>query len=142
MCCPGCQAVAQAIVDNNLTDYYKYRTEVSPTATNLVPEQLQELALYDKPELQQTFVSQADNKHAEIKQASLILEGIVCAACVWLSERHVNALPGVQEFLEVPRPMVQAGKAIRMQDIGPGEANCTVGQLDLYLRAQVHVALE
>ena len=98
MCCPGCQAVAQAIVDNNLTDFYKYRTESSATAANLVPEQLQQLSLYDKPELQGSFVSQADNKHAQIKQASLILEGIVCAACVWLNERHVNALPGVQEF--------------------------------------------
>ncbi len=26
------------------------------------------------------------------------MEGIVCAACVWLNERHVNALPGVLEF--------------------------------------------
>ena len=97
MCCPGCQAVAQAIVDNHLTDFYKYRTEASPTAANLVPEQLQQLSLYDKPELQDSFVDQ-DDRHAEIKQASLILEGIVCAACVWLNERHVNALPGVKEF--------------------------------------------
>lgn len=97
MCCPGCQAVAQAIVDNDLTDFYKYRTESSPTAANLVPEQLQQLSLYDKPELQDSFVSQ-DKRQAEIKQASLILEGIVCAACVWMNERHVNALPGVKEF--------------------------------------------
>ena len=27
MCCPGCEAVAQAIIDNGLNDYYKYRTE-------------------------------------------------------------------------------------------------------------------
>jgi Cu2+-exporting ATPase len=26
MCCPGCQAVAQAIVENGLTDFYQYRT--------------------------------------------------------------------------------------------------------------------
>jgi Cu2+-exporting ATPase len=97
MCCPGCQAVAQAIVDNHLTDFYKYRTEVSPTAANLVPDQLQQLSLYDQPELQGSFVNQ-DEGQADIKQASLILEGIVCAACVWLNERHVNALPGVKEF--------------------------------------------
>lgn len=60
-----------------------------------VPEVLQELTLYDKPELQKTFVS-TDGKN--IKQASLILEGIVCAACVWLNERHISALPGVVEF--------------------------------------------
>jgi len=95
MCCPGCQAVAQAIVDNNLTDYYKYRTERSQTSRQLVPDALKSLDLYDRPELQQSFVrSEAEN----IKEASLILEGIVCAACVWLSERHVMQLPGVISF--------------------------------------------
>jgi Cu2+-exporting ATPase len=95
MCCPGCQAVAKAIVDGGLTSFYKYRTDTSPTARAAVPEVLQELTLYDKPELQRTFVS-TDEKN--IKQASLILEGIVCAACVWLNERHISALPGVVEF--------------------------------------------
>ena len=32
------------------------------------------------------------------RTASLILEGITCAACVWLNERHVRALPGVLSF--------------------------------------------
>ena len=95
MCCPGCQAVAKAIVDGGLTSFYHHRTETSPTARAALPEVLQELTLYDKPELQKTFVS-TDDKN--IKQASLILEGIVCAACVWLNERHISALPGVVEF--------------------------------------------
>lgn len=95
MCCPGCQAVAKAIVDGGLSSFYKHRTETSLTARAAVPEVLQELTLYDKPELQRAFVS-TDDKN--IKQASLILEGIVCAACVWLNERHISALPGVVEF--------------------------------------------
>ena len=95
MCCPGCQAVAKAIVDGGLTSFYQHRTETSPTARAAVPEVLQELTLYDKPELQKTFVS-TDDKN--IKQASLILEGIVCAACIWLNERHINSLSGVVEF--------------------------------------------
>ena len=95
MCCPGCQAVAKAIVDGGLTSFYKYRTDTSPMARAAVPEVLQELTLYDKPELQKTFVSTDDEN---FKQASLILEGIVCAACVWLNERHISALPGVVEF--------------------------------------------
>lgn len=95
MCCPGCQAVAQAIVDGGLSGFYSFRTDVSPTARAVVPDVLQQLSLYDKPELQRTFVS-VDDKN--IKQASLILEGIVCAACVWLNEKHISALPGVVEF--------------------------------------------
>ncbi|MFK5914410.1 MAG: heavy metal translocating P-type ATPase [Woeseiaceae bacterium] len=95
MCCPGCQAVANAIVDGGLTSFYQHRTEASPTARAAVPDVLQELTLYDKPELQGAFVSTDENN---IKQASLILEGIVCAACVWLNERHINALEGVVDF--------------------------------------------
>lgn len=95
MCCPGCQAVAKAIVDGGLTSFYEHRTETSPTARAALPDVLEQLTLYDKPELQKTFVS-VDDKN--IKQASLILEGIVCAACVWLNERHISALKGVVEF--------------------------------------------
>ncbi|MDX1824202.1 MAG: heavy metal translocating P-type ATPase metal-binding domain-containing protein, partial [Thiohalomonadales bacterium] len=98
MCCPGCQAVAQAIVDGGLTDYYRHRTATSITAQNLVPEELQNLTIYDQPEVQRSFVTNEERDAAEVKSASLILEGIVCAACVWLNERHVNALPGVIEF--------------------------------------------
>jgi len=98
MCCPGCQAVAQAIVDGGLADYYRHRTATSATAKNLVPEELQNLTIYDQPEVQRSFVTNEPRDAAEVKQASLILEGIVCAACVWLNERHVNALPGVIEF--------------------------------------------
>lgn len=95
MCCPGCQAVAQAIVDNGLADFYRYRTEPAANPRDVVPDALQGLELYDKPELQKGFV-RVDDEH--LREASLILEGIVCAACVWLNERHVGALPGVVEF--------------------------------------------
>lgn len=94
MCCPGCQAVAQAIVDNGLSDYYRYRTESSPMARQLVPEALKNLELYDRNDIQQSFVS----ARGDLREASLILEGIVCAACVWLSEHHLMQLPGVVSF--------------------------------------------
>ena len=95
MCCPGCEAVAKAIVEGGLTSFYEHRTETSPTARAALPDVLDQLTLYDKPELQRSFVS-TDDKN--IKQASLILEGIVCAACIWLNERHISALQGVVEF--------------------------------------------
>ncbi len=95
MCCTGCQAVAEAIVDNNLTDYYRFRTEIGSKAEDLVPEALRQLQVYDSPELQKTFVRATDSA---VREASLILEGIVCAACVWLNEKHVKQLPGVLDF--------------------------------------------
>ena len=95
MCCHGCQAVAQAIVDGGLTSFYQHRETPSRRPEDLVPEALRRFELYDQPALQQSFV-QADT--ASTRTASLILEGITCAACIWLNERHVNALPGVLDF--------------------------------------------
>ncbi|MDQ7074563.1 MAG: heavy metal translocating P-type ATPase [Gammaproteobacteria bacterium] len=93
MCCPGCEAVANAIVAGGLESFYLQRTE-STTPTELIPSALQQTEIYDNAQLQQSFVS----AEGEIKEASLILEGIVCAACVWLNERHVSGLSGVISF--------------------------------------------
>ncbi len=95
MCCPGCQTVAQAIVDNHLTSYYQQRTSAPRTPQELVPDALRQLKLYDREEVQRSFVQV---RAGDEREASLILEGIVCAACIWLSEQHVQALPGVLEF--------------------------------------------
>lgn len=94
MCCPGCQAVAEAIVDQKLENYYKNRSELPPRPDELVPEFLQQIKLFDREEVQKSFVSGEGDE----KSAALILEGIVCAACAWLSESHVRKIPGVIEF--------------------------------------------
>lgn len=44
MCCPGCETVAQTIVDSGLVSYYQYRTAPAEKA-DLVPEQLQALSI-------------------------------------------------------------------------------------------------
>jgi Cu2+-exporting ATPase len=94
MCCRGCEAVARAIVDGGMGDYYRYRTATAPTAREIVPEFLRQTALYDHPAIQKSFV-RADGEH--VREAALILEGITCPACVWLNERHLAHLPGVLE---------------------------------------------
>jgi Cu2+-exporting ATPase len=94
MCCRGCEAVAEAIVEAGLSDFYHHRTAPSLRAEDLIPDALRGLELYDRPDLQQRFV----RTDGDLRDASLILEGIVCAACVWLNERHVGRLPGVVEF--------------------------------------------
>lgn len=93
MCCRGCQAVAEAIVANHLEDYYRHRTAPATTPQELVPEALGRLAVYDHPDIQKSFVIDA-GEHT--REAVLILEGITCAACIWLNERHLMQLPGVK----------------------------------------------
>jgi len=95
MCCHGCEAVARAIVDGGLEGFYDHRTANPPTPEELVPDALRRLELYDQARLQESFV-EVDEGNA--RQVSLILEGITCAACVWLNEHHVGRLRGVLEF--------------------------------------------
>ena len=92
MCCAGCEAVAQAIVSNGLERYYQHRSALPTSAQEIVPVALQTLAAYDHPEFQKTFVRPTAENESE---AALILEGITCAACVWLNEQHLAKQPGV-----------------------------------------------
>lgn len=90
-CCRGCQAVAQTIIASGQGAYYHHRTALPATAREAEAE-LAQLGLYDLPEIQESFVRvEAEN----IREAALILENIVCAACIWLNERHIAGLPGV-----------------------------------------------
>ncbi|NDP49297.1 MAG: heavy metal translocating P-type ATPase, partial [Sulfuriferula multivorans] len=90
-CCRGCQAVAQTIIDSGQGAYYTHRTALPATPREAETE-LAKLGLYDLPEIQESFVRvESEN----IREAALILENIVCAACIWLNERHISGLPGV-----------------------------------------------
>ena len=92
MCCHGCQAVAQSIVANGLEDYYRSRDSLPEAPREAMPAILEQLALYDHADFQKSFVKTLWESERE---ASLLLEGITCAACIWLNERHVGKLPGV-----------------------------------------------
>lgn len=95
MCCPGCQAVSQAIMDAGLSSYYQFRSEPGNRQTALVPEQLSQYSAYDLPEVQQDFV----HKQGAIDSTSLSIDGITCAACAWLIEHKLKPVAGVTNVL-------------------------------------------
>lgn len=97
MCCPGCQAVAQTIVDGGLDNFYRHRDNLAPAPDNLTGGAPldDELALYDNPSIQAGFVRSLEDNRSE---ATLVMEGITCAACVWLLEHHLSRQPGVESF--------------------------------------------
>ncbi|PXF30492.1 hypothetical protein WH50_15215 [Pokkaliibacter plantistimulans] len=98
MCCPGCQAVCQTIMDAGLGDYYQHRQQGNLPA-DLAPQSLtselsDELQLFDQQALQQDFVEDTGQGH---KRAVFIVEGITCAACIWLLEHSLRKIPGVKQ---------------------------------------------
>lgn len=93
LCCPGCQAVAEAIVKGGLESYYQHRSDAAINPEALPKVLGEELALYDRTDVQQPFV----RHEGDLASTSLMIEGISCAACGWLIERHVRNLAGVAE---------------------------------------------
>ncbi len=89
-CCPGCQAVAETIIDCGLGSYYQHRTSTAPKA-DVVPDELRRLQHYDLDEIQQDFVLERDH----VREVQLSIGGLTCAACAWLIERHLAQVPGV-----------------------------------------------
>jgi len=91
-CSPGCAAVAKSIVDSGLDDFYRFRSH--PNQRDAATEgQTADapLAVYDHPEVQKSFVRNVGDN----REASLILEGIRCSACLWLNEQHLRKLDGI-----------------------------------------------
>jgi Cu2+-exporting ATPase len=86
-CCAGCQAVASTIVAGGFEQYYATRS-----APAVRPGELAAAAAYDDPLAQAQFtVSRGPHE----RSTTLILDGIRCAACLWLNEQTLRRLPGV-----------------------------------------------
>lgn len=94
LCCPGCEAVAHAIVEGGLESYYRYRTELPERPDERQAANADTWQVFDDPGLQAKFVHpEGDSHHVH---ATLAVDGITCAACAWLIEHRLNALNGVE----------------------------------------------
>ncbi len=88
-CCTGCKSVCEAIYAAGLQGFYKRTPDGLPLAPP--PDIPAELALYDLDEVQEEYVdSLSDNR-----EIHLLVEGIHCAACVWLIENSLKAQTGL-----------------------------------------------
>jgi len=90
-CCTGCKSVCEAIFAAGLEGYYRRTPEGEIFGPP--PEPPKDLALFDLDAVQEEFTDTA----TEARDINLLVEGIHCAACVWLIENGLGALPGVEE---------------------------------------------
>ncbi|MGR6874411.1 heavy metal translocating P-type ATPase [Pseudomonas sp. HK3] len=96
MCCVGCQAVTNAIVESGSESFYQYRSDTNTTpdfTIDTLPQSIrQELTLFDNTDVLADIATQTDSHFETV----LIIEGITCAACGWLIEKQLQRFAGVQ----------------------------------------------
>ncbi|MDZ7902918.1 MAG: heavy metal translocating P-type ATPase metal-binding domain-containing protein [Rheinheimera sp.] len=85
-CCPGCQAVADTIIKQGLSDYYRFRSKPASKA-DAVPAELQQLQSYDHPDI----LAELAVLQGEFQRIELSIAGMSCAACAWLIEKNFQA---------------------------------------------------
>lgn len=92
-CCAGCQSVHALLREHGLERYYALHRETGPAPGPARPSD-RTYAELDDPALGARIGGPAPDGLA---RAELFLEGVHCAACVWLVERLPRLVPGVIE---------------------------------------------
>lgn len=90
-CCKGCQGIFHLLKDEGLESFYTKMGE-----TTLAPplEQFEASSHFDSLAFHERFVT---HDQEGFSQVSLVIEGIHCAACVWLNEKALHKMAGVIE---------------------------------------------
>jgi Cu2+-exporting ATPase len=91
VCCRGCLAVAGLILGEGLSAFYQQREGTTGRAAEQDPDALAEEAIFDSPEIARSFLRSSEAG----REVTLSIEGIHCAACAWLIERHLRGCPGI-----------------------------------------------
>ncbi len=91
-CCFGCKSVCSAIYAAGMQGFYQRTPDGTLLGRPVEPPR--DLAIFDLDEVQAEYIGETPGEEREI---NLLVEGIHCAACIWLIERVVGTMPGVLE---------------------------------------------
>lgn len=94
-CCRACESAYEVIHGCGLDAYYRLREQQdeaqAPATRTDDPDRL---SVFDTPKFNEMYVRDTEKGRCA---ADLILQGVHCAACVWLVEKLPRVVPGVIE---------------------------------------------
>ncbi|MEA1916378.1 MAG: heavy metal translocating P-type ATPase metal-binding domain-containing protein, partial [Campylobacterota bacterium] len=88
-CCNGCQGVFHLLSDEGLDSFYE---KAGDTKLNAPTQIYEDSSSFDSPAFYDEFVKVDSDGFSSI---SVVIEGIHCAACVWLNEKALHKMDGV-----------------------------------------------
>lgn len=86
-CCRGCEAVYAVLKERGLGDYYRLQGSASPRPAEYSEENFSFLD-------DESFLS----AYGDAGEMRFFLEGVHCAACVWLTEKIPDFVPNVESL--------------------------------------------
>lgn len=118
-CCPACALVAQFICDSGYGDYYRYAIPAESAAQKVGDFSYVDSAAY----LQQFSIplSPTADTNSDLRSIQLLVTGMHCAACVWLLDNFLQAIPGVKH--------VQTNLAEQRLSLSWDNSQCPLSQL-------------
>jgi Cu2+-exporting ATPase len=90
VCCPGCLAVAQMIQEQGLERFYDFRS--APALRPATAER--DWGVCDRDAVEERLTRAVG---PDVRELRCQIDGINCAACVWLLDRGLRANPGISE---------------------------------------------
>jgi len=92
-CCAGCLAVSETIAGSGLLGYYRQRDLPAIKPDDEFATRADEYRGFDHEIVQAGWVKNNDDSSSE---ATFLITGINCAACVWLIETYLAGIQGIQ----------------------------------------------
>lgn len=93
-CCQGCASVYEVIHGCGLDSYYRLRDQSDSAGQAVKATDHDRVASFDTEKFQELYVRTRDDGMCVV---DLMLEGVHCAACVWLIEKLPRVVTGVIE---------------------------------------------
>lgn len=88
-CCKGCQGIYHLLSEEGLDTFYD---KIGDTQLAPPTEQYENSENFNTPAFYERFVATDSEGFCEV---ALVIEGIHCAACVWLNEKALHKMEGV-----------------------------------------------
>ncbi len=115
-CCKGCQGVYHILQDDGLNSFYdKLGNKTISPPLNLVDD---DISKFDTKSFMKNYVHTTKEGFNEV---DLIIEGIHCAACVWLNEKILHDTVGLVDaninFTTNKAKVIWDGDELKLSDI-------------------------
>jgi Cu2+-exporting ATPase len=94
MCCIGCRAAAEMLEAQGLSEWYRRRASLPGAPARTLEAVRDENGPLETPEIEASYLIRDGD--AAGSSAGLLVEGLSCAACIWVIEAHLAGLEGVE----------------------------------------------